>query len=302
MQKIILALALLTLIKPASAEDSTTAKNSTPDTTVTIGKEIKELSNKDIFGQYKKNIVPVKINEKSGKDENISIMYDMPRREIPSSTEENGKFKSALGFKVKDTDANDISTLVAHAYKAAISGQSEAALTLYKKALEKEPNNTNILFGIASLYQKLVQYKEAKIHYKKLLAVDPQYKKALNNYLVLMSEESPGQALTELKTLEAENHEFSPVQAQIGMIYAQMGDYATAEQYLKRAITLSPEVLQYRYNLAVIYDNMKKYHEAISVYKQIVESDATNEVLPQNSNAIRNRMTYLQEKLAIQRN
>jgi tetratricopeptide (TPR) repeat protein len=165
----------------------------------------------------------------------------------------------------------------------------------------KDNNNTNVLFALASLYQRLSQYKEAKIHYKKLLTVDPDYKKALNNYLVLMSEESPGQALTELKEMERVNPDFSPIQAQIGMIYAQMGDYASAEKYLHRSIILAPEVLHYRYNLAVVYDNMKKYSEAIAVYKQILDAGGASEVLPQNSNSIRNRMTYLQEKLAIHR-
>lgn len=296
---LLLIASVLSLQTLALAEETKPAPETKQNIDVPISKEIKELSNKEIFGNYKKSIVPVKINEAKESQEDISIIYDSPRKPLPSN--DGQKFTSALGFKVKDTEPNDISTLIASAYKAAISGQSEAALTLYKKALLKDNNNTNVLFALASLYQRLSQYKEAKIHYKKLLTVDPDYKKALNNYLVLMSEESPGQALTELKEMERVNPDFSPIQAQIGMIYAQMGDYASAEKYLHRSIILAPEVLHYRYNLAVVYDNMKKYSEAIAVYKQILDAGGASEVLPQNSNSIRNRMTYLQEKLAIHR-
>ncbi len=268
-----------------------------------ISQEIKELSNKEIFGKYKKNLVPVKINEAGGKgeDDNISILYDSPRKSISLGNTANQKSFSPLGFKVKDFDPKDISSLIALGYKAALSGQTEAAITLYKQALGQESSNTNVLFALASLYHRLAQYKEAKIHYRKLLTLDPDYKKALNNYLVLMSEESPGQALVELKELEKENPDFSPIQAQIGMIYAQMGDYTLAEQHLRRAIILSPEVLNYRYNLGVVYDSMKRYSEAITLYKQVIDGSGTGDILPQSSNSIRNRMTYLQEKIAVQR-
>lgn len=262
-----------------------------------IGQEIKELSNKEIFSRFKKNVMPVKINETGSASDNISILYDMPRKSLPSGGLKNASF----GVKVKEQETEDTSSLISLGYKAAISGQTEAALSLYKKALGKEATNTNILFAIASLYHKLAQYKEAKIHYKKLLNIDPDYKKALNNYLVVMSEESPGQALVELKEIEKENPDFSPVQAQIGMIYAQMGDYVSAEKYLRRSVILAPEVVHYRYNLAVVFDTMQKYSEAISVYKQILDAGSSGEALPQSSSSIRTRMTYLQEKLAIHR-
>ncbi len=268
-----------------------------------LSQEIKELSNKEIFGKYKKNVVPVKINPATGnsEDNKVSIIYDTPHKPLPTGESTNSKTFSHLGFKVKDYDPKDISALISLGYKAALSGQSEAALTLYKQALVQEATNTNVLFALASLYHKLAQYREAKIHYKKLLSIDPDYKKALNNYLVLMSEESPSQALVELKELEKESPDFSPIQAQIGMIYAQIGDYTHAESYLRRAIILSPEVLNYRYNLGVVYDNMKRYNDAITLYKQVVDGSGTGDILPQSTSSIRNRMTYLQEKIAVQR-
>jgi Flp pilus assembly protein TadD len=275
----------------AYAED----KKAEPDLQQPISKEIGSLSNKEIFGRIKKSIKPITIDETNN---DISILYDSPKKLLNSS----GLKKTSVDISVKKTDPDDITDLIAAGYKAATSGQLEAALYLYKKALKGDYDNTNVLFAIAALYHKLHQVKEARIYYKKLLYLDPDYQKALNNYLVLLSDDSPAQALTELSDLEKENPEYSPVQAQIGMIYAKMGDYISAEKYLKRAVVLSPQILHYRYNLAVVYDNMMKFREAVAVYKQLINAADTGEQeLPQSTYSIKQRMTYLQEKLASER-
>jgi len=259
-----------------------------------INEEVKALSNEDIFNNYKRSIKPVELKEGG---ESISIMRGTSRG-VFSSGELNSK---ALDVKVREFDNNDPSELISQGYKASSVGQIEAALTLYKKALGKDIDNENVLFALASLYHKLSQTKEAKIYYKKLLMKNPNYSKALNNYIVLMGEESPGQALMELKEFERINPDFSPVQAQIGMIYARMSDYEQAEKYLVKAISLEPSVLNYRYNLAVIYDSGQKYPEAVSIYKQLLDASINGGNLPQSYHTIKSRMQYLQEKISLQR-
>jgi tetratricopeptide (TPR) repeat protein len=41
---------------------------------------------------------------------------------------------------------------------------------------------------------------------------------------------------------------------------------------LKRAVTMDPDNSEYKFNLAVIYDKMKKYHDALNFYQQVVSS------------------------------
>jgi hypothetical protein len=112
---LLLIASVLSLQTLALAEETKPAPETKQNIDVPISKEIKELSNKEIFGNYKKSIVPVKINEAKESQEDISIIYDSPRKPLPSN--DGQKFTSALGFKVKDAEPNDISALIASAYK-----------------------------------------------------------------------------------------------------------------------------------------------------------------------------------------
>lgn len=256
---------------------------------------LSQTTNKEIFDNFKKSITPVKINE---QEEPYKIEYEIPRKSFKKDLSEVSK---DLKFKLVDkSDKEEFSNMMLDAYKASLSGQLEASVAIYKKALKEDGKNTNILFALASLYHKLMQYPEARSYYKKLLTIDPNYKKAMNNYLALMSEETPSMALAELLELERANPQYSPVIAQIGMVYAKLGQYDKADAYLKRAVTISPEVAAYRYNLAVVYDQMNRYSDAMTLYRQVLDTNYTYEILPQSRAAIKDRVDYLQTKISIQ--
>lgn len=281
----------------ANAQEAKDETKLQEDLNSAIADKIPNITDKDILSKYKNSITPVKLNEKNG-DDNIVIKYDSPKKSLPKSLNEAGSFAN-FDLKIQTLDGNtDINSLIHTAYRASTSGQSEAALTIYKEALKQDEQNQNILFGLASIYHKLGQFTEAKLYYKKLLTMNPDYSKALNNYLLLLSEESPMEALNELKKMETENPDYSPIIAQIGMIYARMGEYDLAEKYLRKALLLSPEVVNYRYNLAVIYDQMKRYKEAVNLYQQLIDMESTGHALPQSREAIRDRLMNVRSKIA----
>ncbi len=238
---------------------------------------------------------------KNAGDDNIVIRYEHPHQTL-KTTLGDPSIPSDLNLIVsKDKDTPEqFQDIVIQAYKAALLGQFEASVYLYKKALEKEPDNINVLFGLGSLYQKLHQTDQARTMYKKVLALEPRHQNALNNYIVLMSSESPKNALIDLNNLEKTNPDFSPVQAQIGMVLANIGDYPAAEQHLRRAVLLSPEIVNYRYNLAVVYDHMGAYENAIDMYKQVLKFHTAEDPLPQKPEYIYSRVNYLQALLVKQ--
>lgn len=235
---------------------------------------------------------------KNPGDENVVIRYEHPHETL-KTTLGDPSIPSDLNLVVsKDKDTPEqFQDLVIQGYKAALLGQFEASVYLYKKALEKEPDNVNVLFGLGSLYQKLHQNDQARTMYKKVLTLEPRHQNALNNYIVLMSSESPKNALIDLNNLEKTNPDFSPVQAQIGMVLAQIGDYPAAEKHLRRAVILSPEIVNYRYNLAVVYDHMGAYENAVDMYKQVLKFSTGGDPLPQKPEHINSRVNYLQALL-----
>lgn len=183
------------------------------------------------------------------------------------------------------------------AYRALLSGQLEAAIDIYKAVMEKHPENQTAMFGLASAYQKNYQYDQAKSLYQELLAASPDHKEALNNYLVLITHEAPEDALLQLQKLERVSPYFSPIPAQIGMVYYRMGEYIQAERYLRKAITMTPDNLSYIYNLAIVSDHLGKPEQAIPLYEKLLEENKKGKTIPGSATQITERLSYLHKKL-----
>jgi tetratricopeptide (TPR) repeat protein len=233
----------------------------------------KTLSETEIIANIKKMIQPVEL------------------KDIP---DKNGDVTN-INISINNHLSDDRESLLKKAYKAFQVGQLEAAAVLYKKALKLDKNDSYVLFALGTLYQRLKQYPDAKIMYSRLLTVDPKNEKGINNYLMLISETSPSKALAQLQELEKANANYSPVKAQIALIYGNLGEYNLAETYLKKAIELSPELLNYRYNLAILYDKMGHYESASKLYKQVLDF-AGDTISKQDSLGIKSRIKFLKKE------
>ncbi len=126
-----------------------------------------------------------------------------------------------------------------------------------------------------------------------LLRLEPDNREALNNFLALVGEESPGAAIIQLEKLEAANPDFSPIPAQLSILYERIGQKENAIGEMVKAVTLSPENLVYKYNLAILYDRNDKIPEAIMVYRQLLAAHERGQQLPSDYKSIQERLTFL---------
>ncbi len=179
------------------------------------------------------------------------------------------------------------------AYNALISGQSEVAIGIYKRVLDNEPNNKNALFGLATTYHRAGQLNLARPMYSRLLTVDPGNSDGLNNFLVLLSDEAPEEALVELQKLSERNPQYSALPAQIAVIYQKLGNFNKAGEYMFKAIEMAPENITYRYNFAIMLDKQHKYDEAAKLYRQIVQAYQRGEQIPGNIQKIQQRLIFI---------
>ena len=179
------------------------------------------------------------------------------------------------------------------AYDATNSGQSATAIETYKNILENNPSNTQALFGLATMYHRARQLDKARPLYAKLLAIDPQNRDGFNNFLVLLADEAPREALVELEKLETKNPSFGTIPAQMAVIYQKLGDMDKATDKMFRAVALAPENLAYRYNLAIMMDKQHNYEEAEKLYKQLVEAAERGEKIPGNLDTLKQRLTFI---------
>ena len=242
------------------------------------------------------NLHPVSPNKAHGASKPVLVTHarDLKSLDQPSQVVDAAVSHEVSGMKIEVKQPRiNFSYELDKAYMALIGGQSNVAIATYKKVLDNDPNNKNALFGLATAYHRVGQIDLARPVYAKLLAIDPGNTDGLNNFLVLLSDEAPEEALAELEKLAQRNPQYSALPAQMAVIYQKLGQYDKAGDYMLRAIDMAPENLTYRYNLAIMFDKQHKYEEAAKLYHQIVQAYQRGETIPGNVQKIQQRLTFI---------
>ena len=166
--------------------------------------------------------------------------------------------------------SQDAQDNVTAGYNALVRGNLGSALDLYSTALESEPTSLLALLGRSATLQKLGRMDEARRGYENVLRLDPSNREALANITSIYSAQAPNEALNRLLDLEREYPRFSPVKAQIGLLYARMGSNDQALAYLRQAVSMAPNTVMFHYNLAVLLDRMGRNEQAVVSYERVL--------------------------------
>jgi tetratricopeptide (TPR) repeat protein len=159
------------------------------------------------------------------------------------------------------------------AYSASISGQLEVAIALYKQILAVSPKDQYTKFALASTYQRLGQFKQAKALYYELLKPNPVNRdEIISNLLSIIVEESPRDAIYLLTRLATQTPNSDYIMAQTAMAYSNVKNYDQAIYFLNRAIALNPAKNEYKFNLAVLYDKIADYNKALNIYQDVLSN------------------------------
>ena len=206
----------------------------------------------------------------------------------------SGGVGSAVQVREVSQDARDN---VGAGYTALLRGEYDTALGFYDRALEKEPTSMLALLGRGASLQKLRKFEDAQASYEKVLQVDPDNREALTNVTAIIGERAPSEALNRLLELEKTYPSFSPIKAQIGLIYAKSGKMEPALDYLRRATILTPDSAMYQYSLALVMDHLGMSEQAVTAYRQVLSAIAAGQAPPElSSNDIERRLQYLRVK------
>lgn len=175
-------------------------------------------------------------------------------------------------------------------YDAMAAGMYEAAVASYRKALQLQPENEQIMVALASAYHKSNQLNLAREMYLDVIHRNQNNWFALNNLIALAGQEAPEDALVHLKDLERVSPNSGALSAQIAMILIRMEKLRDAVPYLTRAASLDPKNAQYRYNLALLLEKLEAYTEARKVYYNLLSDNFDLNQLPENRAKIIERM------------
>jgi Flp pilus assembly protein TadD len=239
-----------------------------------------------------KNIRPQNERAKPSRSSNVDIKRISPEVEKIVKNATKAYESAGVSIRVSNTKL-DVTSELQNAYTALISGETGTAIRIYQEILQHNPANEDGLFGLAATYHRTGQIENARSLYGQLLAQNPAHREGLNNFLMLIASESPHEALLELARLEETNPGYSPIPAQMGIIYDRLGEATMARDKILRAIELSPENWVYKYNLAIMLDRQKSYADAAAIYRDLIQASLQGEHLPMDMAALQARLNYI---------
>ena len=168
------------------------------------------------------------------------------------------------------------------------SGEYDAALIAFRRALEKEPNNVYALYGLGRTQLRLLQFSAAIENLKKAIALDSNFAPAYvalaeaytDRFIYAQDKKSAApyldQALMVLDDAQRVDPNYYPTYNQRGLVYQYKGDLKKAEAAFKKALELEPNDPTVRYNLAQVYLSEGKLDEALEMLKQGVTLDPSS--------------------------
>lgn len=152
-----------------------------------------------------------------------------------------------------------------------LAGKSKEAISALQNVLAPCPGNALLYYTLGYYYLSGQDYNNAEINLNKSILADPQfyyaYKLLSDIYLKKGNIEKTiffAQKAVFLNSKDASN------QNELGLLLMRLERYAEALPYLKEAVYLNPNNLDYLYSLASVYRDNKMYKQAIVEYEKLV--------------------------------
>ncbi len=165
------------------------------------------------------------------------------------------------------------------------SGEYDAAMIAFRRALEKEPENVYALYGLGRTQLRMLQFSAAIENLKKAISLDSNFAPAYvalaqaytDRYTYAEDKGSAAifldQALLILDDARRVDPNYYPIYNQRGLVYQYKGDLSKAEAAFKKALELEPGDPVVHYNLAQVYLSQGKLDEALDMLQQGVTLD-----------------------------
>ncbi|MCD4687547.1 MAG: tetratricopeptide repeat protein [Anaerolineae bacterium] len=155
-------------------------------------------------------------------------------------------------------------------------GNLDEAEALLRKSLERDPESQHPAYtNLGSLYAQRRQFDQAQAMYAKAIEIDPARVEPYGGMARVLQEQGRWIEAIEVYQQVAElaaGHR-SAAWEQIGILYRrQIRDYDKAEAAIKQALTAEPHRVNALIELAFVYEDAQRWDDAISVHRQVAES------------------------------
>ena len=151
-------------------------------------------------------------------------------------------------------------------------GDINGAIAAHLRALEINPNFTQVHINLISLYARANQPNKAEKHYREVVAINPKLAESHYNYGVLLSSQ---EKFTEAAKMFLFSAELNPYHAESHQNYAMIiereGKLDEAEKHFRLAIENKPAFRQSHFHLGRILVNKNLLPEAIQEFQKTLD-------------------------------
>jgi tetratricopeptide (TPR) repeat protein len=190
------------------------------------------------------------------------------------------------------------------------SGDSAKAIASYEKALQIDPDLTDVSAPLGILYYQTGDIAKADTYLKKALATEPN--DSQTQYflgLVRSSQNQDKDAETAFRKSIALEPAFAEAHYYLGTTLAKLDLEAEAIDEYKEAIKLNPKYVEAQFDLGAAYYNTGKYQESVDAYLQALKlkndnveayfnlADAYRQ-LADNDNTIKGKYAFLAQAMS----
>ncbi|CAI5451119.1 unnamed protein product [Caenorhabditis angaria] len=127
--------------------------------------------------------------------------------------------------------------------------RTNEANQLFGKALELEPNSSDVLFNIGWSSQKMGDFNRSISYYQKALKTNPNHFETLETYANLLQ---------------------------------KLGNYSESEKYFAKIVEIHPDAASSWTNYGAILHLNRKYEKALKMYEKGLEIEPENRICQQN--------------------
>jgi tetratricopeptide (TPR) repeat protein len=151
---------------------------------------------------------------------------------------------------------------------------NESVFDEVKRKLQGNPNDVDLLYRLADLYDRNSQYNEAIDAYKKVIKVKPDMAYAYFKLgTVYDRANNPAEAVKTFKEAQKYMPKNPVLYNNMGVAYGKLGKYGEEVESLQKAVKLRPNYTAARYNLGMTYLKMKNKKAATKEYEALKEFD-----------------------------
>ena len=155
--------------------------------------------------------------------------------------------------------------------QAAEKGDFQAAINQFRRAIQRDPQNTSAYFYLSRAYQEIGDLEFALTACQQVISLRPDLADGHNDLGQILHRQGQFQ-----KAIKAYQHaiKLGPKSAHfhynLGTAYHTLGQFSKAKTIYQTALNLDQQFTPARYNLGAIYQKQGRVNEAIETYEQVL--------------------------------